>query len=134
MSDAFPTFDSSGNLLGNLTSNQGDVPANISGVTITPLGGSGGSGFSLPSTSSLPSIGGSAATGAPSIQTAAASAGITGGSIPPSATTGAPGTTTGGTAANNWFARAGVVILGFIFVAEGLHQFGIVPSVNPIGR
>lgn len=118
----FPVFDASGRMLGNQTSSQGIVP-NITGSTI--FGGAN---------ADLPAIGGSAATGAPSIAAAATSAGITGGSIPPAATTGNPAATTGAGVANSWFARGAIVILGFVFVAVGLSQFGILQKVNPLAR
>lgn len=98
-----PTFGSDG-LQGNLTSSQGVKPtANLLNET------------------DLPNIGGSAAL--TSIPQAAAAAGITGGGIPPAATTGSPSATTGASAANSWFVRGVIVILGFIFVAVGLSQF-----------
>lgn len=97
-----------GGLQGNLTSSQGQVPSE--NALTSP-------GFNL-SPSSLPAVGG-APTGIPQ---AAASGGITGGATPPAATTG----TTSGATVNNWFVRAIIVILGFIFVAVGLSQFGIV--------
>lgn len=94
-SGGFPVFGNDGTLQGNLTSSQGQPPT-----------GNALSGIPLPP---LPSVGG-----------AAAATGITGGAIPPSSTT---GSTTGSTA-NNWFVRAVIVILGFVFVAVGLSQFG----------
>jgi hypothetical protein len=72
---------------------------------------------------SLPDLGGSATKGADTIANAAKSAGITGGTITPSATTGNPSVATGASVANNWFVRGTVVVLGFVFVAVGLSQF-----------
>lgn len=45
-------------------------------------------------------------------------------------------TTTTGTSINSafwngWFVRGVVMVLGLIFVAEGLHMFGVVPSIVP---
>ena len=116
----------------------------ISNGTFDPAGansttfnyGSGSGDLQLPQTAatSLPPVGGSASSAAPSIASAASSAGITGGSIPPAATTGNPAVATGATVANSWFARGAIVILGFVFVAVGLSQFGILQKVNPLGR
>jgi hypothetical protein len=67
--------------------------------------------------------GGSATRGFSEISAAAKSAGITGGTIAPSATTGSTSVATGASVANNWFVRGTVVVLGFVFVAVGLSQF-----------
>lgn len=107
-----PTFDSQGNLLGNLTSSQGQVPSENS-LTSPAFGLQG---------VTLPGIGGPAAGTAP----AAASAGVSGAGTPPAATTGS----VAGSPANNWFVRGVVVILGFIFVAVGLSQFGVVQKLR----
>lgn len=106
--NGFPVFNSSGQLLGNLTGNQGQTPA---------------PSFSLPSFTgeTLPSpIGGGA--GSPGVASAANASGVSG--APPTATTGNANAATGQGTANNWFARATIVILGFVFVAVGLSQFG----------
>lgn len=84
----------------------------------------------LPNTPSVPAVGGTLASGANGIASAAASAGITGGATPPAATTGTPANTAG--VANSWFARGAIVILGFVFVAVGLSQFGVVQKINPL--
>jgi hypothetical protein len=75
--------------------------------------------------SSLPAIGGPQA----GTSSAAASSGISGAGTPPASTT---GSTSGATIANSWFVRAVIVILGFIFVAVGLSQFGVVQRFNPL--
>lgn len=102
LTSTLPTFGSDG-MMGNLTSIQGVKPS-----------------ANLLNEQDLPNIGGSAALS--SIPAAAKAAGITGGGTPPSATTGNVNATTG-SVASSWFARAVVVILGFIFVAVGLSQF-----------
>lgn len=101
-SGGFPVFDSSGRMLGNMTGNFGQVPGSLP---------------ALPDVPSLPAVGGAAGSPLPAI---AASAGITGGATPPVSTTGTAATGP----SSNWFARGVVVILGFVFVAVGLSQFG----------
>lgn len=126
----------------DLTGEFSNVSGAIANGTFDPVGinsttfnyGTGSGDLRLPSSSSLPSVGGSAATGAGSIQAAAQSAGISGGTITPAATTGSPSATTGASVANSWFARGAIVILGFVFVAAGLSQFGVLQRVNPLGR
>jgi hypothetical protein len=110
-----PVFSADGTLQGNLTSAQGQAPT-ANNAMDTPL--------------PLPSIGGSAGTAAgASIPQAAAAAGITGGATPPAATTGTP-SASGTSSLNNWFTRAVIVILGFVFVAVGLSQFGVVQKLG----
>lgn len=127
----FPVFAPNGTMLGNMTGNQGQVPKAAQFGDITT-----GNNFSLADQAAgVPAVGGAASTSAPSIASAASSAGITGGSIPPAATTGATNATTGAAGvANSWFARGAIVILGFVFVAVGLSQFGILQKVNPVAR
>lgn len=72
--------------------------------------------------SSVLAAGNTLAGGSDTIASAAASAGITGGSTPPASTTGSSDAS--GSSANNWFVRAVIVVLGFIFVGVGLAQFG----------
>lgn len=91
-----------------------------------------GGGLSLPDVPALPSIGGSAGSAASgTIQQAATAAGITGGAVPPAATTGSTTASTGASVANSWFIRGTIVILGFVFVAVGLSQFGVVQKLRP---
>jgi hypothetical protein len=108
MGDAFPVFDETGHMLGNQTSSQGVVPSssNIEGITINGNNAGTAAGASIPQ--------------------ASAAAGITGGSVPPAATTG----TASPNVANSWFTRAVIVILGFVFVAVGLSQFGVVQRLG----
>jgi hypothetical protein len=109
--DEFPVFSPSGQMLGNLTSSQGQVPSENS-LTSPSFG------LNAPT---VPAIGGGSSAGAASIGQAATSAGIS----TPAAPTGTTGSTSA-SPANNWFVRAVIVILGFIFVAVGLSQFGVV--------
>lgn len=85
--------------------------------------------FSLPDVPSLPPVGGAAKSGASAIKQAATAAGITGGTIAPGATTGNPSVATGAGVLNSWFARGVIVVLGFVFVAVGLSQFGVVGNL-----
>lgn len=79
----------------------------------------------LPSLASeVPAIGGSVAQGAAGLSSAASAAGITGGSVAPAATTGSTTAATGATVAGNWFARIALGLLGLIFIAVGISQFG----------
>lgn len=107
----FPVFDATGSMMGNLTSAQGQAPV------------------TLPNSSTLPNVGGAGSAAFQGVAGAASAAGITGGSIPPAATTGTTSNTSG--ALNNWFVRAVIVILGFVFVAVGLSQFGVVQKLRP---
>lgn len=117
----------------------GTVADAIANGTFDPQGindttfnvGTGSGDLTLPTVPSLPSVGGTASRGGASIAQAAQSAGITGGSMPPAATTGNPAAATGASVANNWFARAAIVILGFVFVAVGLSQFGVLQKITP---
>lgn len=93
--EGLPVFGADGRLQGNLTGNYGQAPSSNTLDSIT-----------------LPPIGGPAT---------AAAAGVTGAATPPASTTGNVNPTA---AASNWFVRGVVVILGFIFVAVGLSQFG----------
>lgn len=82
-------------------------------------------GLDIPNEPQLASVGGVAQKGGSIIAKAAKDAGITGGTIAPDATTGKPGATTNAPgAATNWVARGSIVVLGFVFVAVGLSQFG----------
>lgn len=101
LTSTLPTFGSDGKLLGNVSSSQGATP-------------------NIRLDQDLPNVGGVASLNG--IPQAASAAGIQGAGIPPSATTGSVSATTGGSA-SDWFTRAVVVILGFIFVAVGLTQF-----------
>lgn len=89
----------------------------------------GKSGLGLPSTPTVPAVGGTLAQGSQGIANAANAAGITGGGTPPASTTGTTANTAG--VANSWFARGAIVILGFVFVAVGLSQFGVVQRLKP---
>lgn len=101
-----PVFNEQGVLQGNLTSGQGQAPTSNALSDV-----------------SLPAIGGSAASAAgATLPQAAAAVGITGGATPPASTTG----TTAEASLSSWFTRAVIVILGFVFVAVGLSQFGVV--------
>lgn len=112
-----PVFNESGQLLGNLTSDFGQTPAPASPFTAANFDPAS----FAPSTVPAP-IGGAA--GVPNLSQAAAASGISGGGTPPSTTTGSVDAAVGSSVAQNWFARAVIVILGFVFVAVGLAQFG----------
>lgn len=86
----------------------------------------------LPGTATTPSVGGAGSAAFQGIPGAASAAGITGGSVPPASTTGSTAGAGGASTLNNWFVRAVIVILGFVFVAVGLSQFGVVQ--RGIGR
>lgn len=111
MGDAFPTFSPTGTMLGNLTSSQGQIPApEISGSTL----GQGISGTTVTTP-------GAAATPATSATNPAANASATAAANPTS------GPVAGSIA--DYFARAIIIILGFIFIAVGLNMLrpGTVP-------
>lgn len=117
----FPVFDGSGNLLGNQTSNQGQIPAipgnslTTGGVTTNLNGSTLGNGISG-STISTP-----AATATPN------TAGTTSAAA---ATTPAAGPANGSLA--DYFARAIIIVLGFIFIAVGLNMLR--PGTVPVPR
>jgi hypothetical protein len=129
MSDPFPVFSPSGQMLGNMTSDWGQVPN------------------SLPTLPELPAISSSFAPSQTTPGNVVTSQGSTGGGsagilpaapinlLPSNAQSGAQPQPTGGITSGSladYFYRAVIVILGFIFVAIGLNMFrpGIVP--NPV--
>jgi len=115
----FPVFDSSGNMLGNQTSNIGQIPA-IPGNSLT----TGGVTTNLNGSTLGTGISGS------TISTPAASAtpNTAGTTTAPAAITPAAGPSSGSLA--DYFARAIIIVLGFIFIAVGLNMLrpGTIPT------
>jgi hypothetical protein len=149
MTDNFPTFDAKGNLLGNLTSDQGNVPSQN-----FALDGSGGntlgdwatvpnylqaipSSFAPSQTSGGPVITSSGgASGSAGVGTGSAGTSLTAPSNAAATAQPAPasGVTSGSLA--DYFLRGVIVVLGFIFVAVGLNMFrpGVVPDPRRLVR